>query len=78
VVGPRGAIVAGSGCPLLDVRRGGSTFGGVEREVWRVEAAAGRSGTGGVYDLVRDVPALDPTTGAPVVAARWRLARALD
>jgi hypothetical protein len=50
--------------------------GAVEREVWRVEAAAGRSGTGGVYDLVRDVP--DPTTGAPVVAARWRLARALD
>lgn len=31
--------------------------GAVEREVWRVEAAPGRSATPGVYDLVRDVPA---------------------
>jgi hypothetical protein len=34
--------------------------GAVEREVWRVEAAAGRSATVGVYDLVRDVPAALP------------------
>ena len=53
--------------------------GAVEREVWRVEAAAGRSATAGVYDLVRDVPAVDPR--APLSAAhppRWRLARTLD
>jgi hypothetical protein len=31
--------------------------GAVEREVWRVEAAPGRSAGPGVYDLVRDVPA---------------------
>lgn len=53
--------------------------GAVEREVWRVEAAPGRSVTPGVYDLVRDVPAHDPTTGpAPTGPARWSLARALD
>jgi hypothetical protein len=44
----------------------------VEREVWRVEASAGRGATVGVYDLVRDVPATP--TAVPV----WRLARALD
>ncbi len=54
--------------------------GAVEREVWRVEASSGRSGTCGVYDLVRDVPATDPRAAAtsPPVPARWRLARALD
>ena len=31
--------------------------GAIEREVWRVEAAPGRSASPGVYDLVRDVPA---------------------
>ena len=35
--------------------------GAVEREVWRVEAAPVRSATPGVYDLVRDVPAADPS-----------------
>ena len=39
--------------------------GAVEREVWRVEAAPGRSATPGVYDLVRDVPAThDPGLAA--------------
>lgn len=62
--------------------------GAVEREVWRVEARAGRSSAVGVYDLVRDVPAAsaalldDPFLGAPAPAAaapaRWRLARTLD
>jgi hypothetical protein len=54
--------------------------GAVEREVWRVEASSGRSGTCGVYDLVRDVPASDPRSAAtsPPVPARWRLARTLD
>lgn len=57
--------------------------GAVEREVWRVEAASGRTARIGVYDLVRDVPAA-PTAplpgGAPAghPPARWRLARALD
>jgi hypothetical protein len=56
--------------------------GAVEREVWRVEASSGRSGTCGVYDLVRDVPAARPPAdgdpAAPPVRERWRLARALD
>ena len=37
-----------------------------ERQVWRVEAAAGRSSPVGVYDLVHD-PSAEPVTG-------WRLA----
>ncbi|GAA4353016.1 DUF6504 family protein [Angustibacter luteus] len=37
-----------------------------ERQVWRVEAAAGRSSPVGVYDLVHD-PSSEPSTG-------WRLA----
>lgn len=57
--------------------------GAVEREVWRVEAASGRTARVGVYDLVRDVPAAppEPSGGAPYPGpprARWRLARALD
>lgn len=57
--------------------------GAVEREVWRVEARAGRSSSVGVYDLVRDVPAataalLDDPTAHPPVPTRWRLARTLD
>jgi hypothetical protein len=50
--------------------------GAVEREVWRVEAAPGRSSSPGVYDLVRDVPAR--SGAAPGAASRWRLARTLD
>jgi len=38
-----------------------------EREVWRVEARAGRHGTGGVYDLTTD-----PASG------RWWLTRVSD
>ncbi|MFN8169136.1 MAG: hypothetical protein U0S36_10170 [Candidatus Nanopelagicales bacterium] len=34
--------------------------GAVEREVWQVEAAPGRSAAAGVFDLVRDVPAVAP------------------
>src|SRR5207302_2058231 len=37
------------------------------RQVWRVEASAGRSGPGGVYDLAYDES-----------GASWTLARALD
>ena len=50
--------------------------GAVEREVWRVEAAPGRSVAVGVYDLVRDVPTPDPVPEGE--ESRWRLARALD
>jgi hypothetical protein len=66
--------------------------GAVEREVWRVEAAPGRSASPGVYDLVRDVPAaydarepddpaapgMRPGGHRPDLPSRWRLARALD
>ena len=51
--------------------------GAGEREVWRVEATAGRTATPGVYDLVRDVLAPDPRVLDPL-PSRWRLARALD
>ena len=54
--------------------------GAVEREVWRVEAASGRTARIGVYDLVRDVPAAHPPAypSDRPVPERWRLARALD
>lgn len=51
--------------------------GAVEREVWRVEASRGRAAAAGVFDLVRDVPAVAPGT-PDAVRERWRLARALD
>jgi hypothetical protein len=44
-----------------------------ETEVWRVEAAAGRSGPVGVFDLARSVPA---TSGA--APSGWRLTRVAD
>ena len=74
-------IGAGTGAALPDgerpARSVAADVGAVEREVWRVEAAAGRTATCGVYDLVRDVPAVDPR--APLAPPpRWRLARALD
>jgi hypothetical protein len=59
------------------VRSVAADVGAVEREVWRVEATAGRAATPGVYDLVRDVPAPDPRVLDPL-PSRWRLARALD
>ena len=50
----------------------------VEREVWRVEASAGRSGAPGLYDLCR--PALPGTasTPAPPDEGAWRLLRVCD
>lgn len=72
--GTRAARPAPAPEPGPDGRRSvASDVGVVEREVWRVEARAGRSASVGVYDLVRDVPSR-PAPGA----ARWRLARALD
>jgi hypothetical protein len=44
-----------------------------ETEVWRVEAATGRSGPVGVFDLARSVPA---TSGA--APSGWRLTRVAD
>lgn len=64
----------------------------LEREIWRVEAGAGRSDTVGVYDLGRDViddaddltrdPA-EPSTLAPAdelgdVKTHWRLLQVAD
>jgi hypothetical protein len=48
-----------------------------EREVWRVEAAAGRSSPVGVYDLVLD-PAIDPLDPTHDGPGTWRLARLAD
>jgi len=75
---------AGTSAALPDgerpARSVAADVGAVEREVWRVEAAAGRSATSGVYDLVRDVPAVDPRAplAVPPHPPRWRLARTLD
>jgi hypothetical protein len=80
---PRRATVpsaAPSSVPALGdepARSVAADVGAVEREVWRVEATAGRTATAGVYDLVRDVPAPDPRVLDPL-PSRWRLARALD
>jgi Family of unknown function (DUF6504) len=53
-----------------------------ETEVWRVEAAAGRSSPVGVFDLARAVPALpaEPALSALPGAAPtgWRLTRVAD
>jgi Family of unknown function (DUF6504) len=43
-----------------------------EREVWRVEAAAGRSSPVGVYELVHDPLSSDTASGG------WRLSRVDD
>jgi hypothetical protein len=79
--GPRsgsGAAPPSSG--VEPTRSVSADVGAVEREVWRVEASFGRLGTRGVYDLVRDLPTLDPLADPahPPAPARWHLARALD
>jgi Family of unknown function (DUF6504) len=67
--GQRGT--AGGG-PAPDVPAGADPLDG-ETEVWRVEAAAGRSGPVGVFDLARSVPT---TPGA--APGGWRLTRVAD
>jgi hypothetical protein len=57
--------------------------GAGEREVWRVEAAAGRSSPVGVYELVRDpLPPVPPRSGASTASSGssggWRLTRVDD
>lgn len=50
---------------------------GADREVWRVEAAPGRSASPGVYHLARDAPS--PTaTARQVSAGTWRLLQVCD
>jgi hypothetical protein len=54
----------------------------LEREIWRVEAGAGRSDTIGVYDLGRDLTEVGPPSPAaprePVAEAHWRLLQVAD
>jgi hypothetical protein len=55
--------------------------GAGEREVWRVEAAAGRSSPVGVYELVRDPlpgPLPVPRGGPSSASPGWRLTRVDD
>ncbi|HEX3005320.1 MAG TPA: DUF6504 family protein [Angustibacter sp.] len=82
----QGAAIAGrSSAALLEPapdraggsERPGSAVAPAEREVWRVEAAAGRSSPVGVYDLVLD-PAIDPVDPAGDGPGTWRLARLSD
>lgn len=51
--------------------RTGTRGAGGEREVWRVEASAGRSAGSGVYDLCASTPAPDRPPS-------WRLLRLSD
>ena len=44
---------------------------GAEREVWRVQARAGRSATDGVFDLA-------VTTASPTARPSWHLVRVVD
>jgi hypothetical protein len=62
----RGASAAALAGEQVEPRPGWPADEG-ERQIWRVEAAAGRFATRGVYDL-----ALEPGTG------QWSVARALD
>jgi hypothetical protein len=55
----------------------------LEREIWRVEAGAGRSDTVGVYDLGRDIVDLDSDgvtalDDSPATRSHWRLLQITD
>ena len=50
---------------------------GADREVWRVEAAAGRQASRGVYHLARDA-ASPAATPRQVAAGTWRLLQVCD
>jgi hypothetical protein len=63
---------AGSGVGTATEVPGATGYLDGETEVWRVEAAAGRSGPVGVFDLARSVP----TSGA--APRGWRLTRVAD
>ncbi len=50
----------------------------LEREIWRVEAGAGRSAALGVYDLGRDVVGGGAGGDGPSPGASWRLLQITD
>jgi len=50
---------------------------GADREVWRVEAAPGRSASAGVYHLARDAPS-PAATARQSAAGTWRLLQVCD
>jgi len=87
-VAPQGVATAAAGASSSWGQGSAASEGGwpviepAEREVWRVEAAAGRSSPVGVYDLVRDpdrelVGASAGSVGAVPVDG-WRLVRLDD
>jgi hypothetical protein len=60
---------------------GATRLPGAERAVWRVEACAGRSGPGGVYDLMHDPQRRDQQHGVNETGGGgdgWRLVRLAD
>ena len=65
----RDAREQGSGDVLTDAR---------ERQVWRVEASAGRCAGVGVYDLGVDPGALDTGLDTGLDTPHWRLLRVAD
>lgn len=49
-----------------------------EREVWRVEASAGRTFASGVYDLCRDLRPGETDPADPAPGGAWRMLRVAD
>ncbi|PPK95253.1 hypothetical protein CLV92_10674 [Kineococcus xinjiangensis] len=70
------AAVHGADLPTGDPVE--DTLAEVEREVWRVEASAGRSSSAGVYDLCRPAAPGTAATPAPLDDGAWRLLRVSD
>jgi hypothetical protein len=83
-VAPQGVATATTGPVLGTVLPDGgrSVVEPAEREVWRVEAAAGRTSPVGVYDLVRDpdreLVGAYAGSGGAALADGWRLVRLDD
>ncbi len=66
------AVAPEAGSAPAPARSVAADVGAVEREVWRVEAAAGRSDHPGVFDLVHDLPVPArpvPDPSAPALSA---------
>ncbi len=70
----------GHGVPAPGLPAGGRAADvGADREVWRVEAAPGRSASPGVYHLARDASSPTATaTARHVAAGTWRLLQVCD
>jgi hypothetical protein len=76
LAGPGAGVGAGS-APSRPPAGSRAAQVGADREVWRVEAAAGRSADRGVYHLARD--AGSPTaTPRQAAAGTWRLLQVCD